>query len=116
MPSGGKRVGAGRPAKAVRIVRKIMSEEILASVDERALWGRLLSSEDDRIRLDTLKYLTDRRDGKAPQSVAVTGHQGSPLLPVAYVNAINTALGYNPDAIPKAEPHKVIEPNEFLPE
>lgn len=48
-----------------------MAEEILGSVDEMALWGALLSSRDERIRLDSLKFLTDRRDGKAPQSVAV---------------------------------------------
>ena len=45
-----------------------MAEEILSSVDEVGLWGELLSCVDPRIRLDCLKYLTDRRDGKAPQT------------------------------------------------
>jgi hypothetical protein len=33
------------------------------------LWKELLYSQNEKIRLETLKYLTDRRDGKAPQSV-----------------------------------------------
>jgi hypothetical protein len=69
MGRGGSRSGAGRKPKALVPLRKAMAEEILSSVDEIVLWGELLSCDDPRIRLDTLKYLTDRRDGKAPQTV-----------------------------------------------
>lgn len=78
MPSGGKRAGAGRPTNPVRIVRKVMAEEILGCVDEKALWGGLLSSEDERIRLDTLKYLTDRRDGKPRQTIEASAVVDAP--------------------------------------
>lgn len=36
---------------------------------EKCLWFGLLTSTDERVRLDTLKYLTDRRDGKAVHTV-----------------------------------------------
>jgi hypothetical protein len=54
-------------------LRKAMAAEILGTVDEVGLWGQLLSCDDPRIRLDCLKYLTDRRDGKAPLSVPSEG-------------------------------------------
>jgi hypothetical protein len=44
-------------------------EAILATVNEERIWQRLLRSRNDRIVLDTLKYLTDRRDGKPVQAV-----------------------------------------------
>jgi predicted DNA-binding ribbon-helix-helix protein len=49
-------------------LRKAIAAEILGTVDETGIWGELLSCDDPRIRLDCLKYLTDRRDGKIPQS------------------------------------------------
>ena len=67
MPSGGARLGAGRKSKPMITVRKIMAEEIPSAVDEVELWKQLVASDDLRIRLDSLKYLTDRRDGKASQ-------------------------------------------------
>lgn len=77
---GGSRPGAGRKPKAKVLVRKILAEDILASVDEKSLWKSLLRDEDSRIKLDALRYLTDRRDGKAAQSVAVSGVDGEPLF------------------------------------
>ena len=76
MPSGGARAGAGRKSKPLTAVRKVMAEEILGAVDEVELWKQLVASDDLRIRLDSLKYLTDRRDGKAPQAVDMN-HSGS---------------------------------------
>jgi hypothetical protein len=69
MSRGGLRLGDGRKPKPMLVVRKARAEEILAGVNEIGLWSGLLLSDDPRIRLDTLKYLTDRRDGKAPQAV-----------------------------------------------
>lgn len=73
MGRGGVRPGAGRKPKPLVPLRKAMAEEILSSVDEVGLWAQLLNSDDPRIRLDCLKYLTDRRDGKAPQTVPSEG-------------------------------------------
>ena len=68
MNRGGARLGAGRKPKPMLVLRKAQAEQILGTVDEFELWRELLSCDDYRIRLDTLKYLTDRRDGKAPQT------------------------------------------------
>ncbi len=38
---------------------------ILASVDEGGLWRKHLTDADANISMGALKYLTDRRDGKA---------------------------------------------------
>ena len=57
--------------KAQVLVRKVLATDILSAVDEVALWQGLLWSENQKIRLEALKYLTDRRDGKAPQSVTL---------------------------------------------
>ena len=51
------------------MLRKARAGEILGAVNETGLWIELLRSDDHRIRLDALKYLTDRRDCKAPQAV-----------------------------------------------
>lgn len=91
MPHGGKRDNAGRPkTKLSRSgkLNKATAEEILAEHDEKALWSELLEATvvvavavvdgesgqkeeivvpDRKIRLEALKYLTDRRDGKAIQ-------------------------------------------------
>ena len=32
-------------------------------------WDELLNSSDQRVRFDALRYLTDRRDGRAVQTV-----------------------------------------------
>lgn len=81
----------GRPQKKLKVVKKVMAEQVLASIDELKLWQELLSAErtvvtktgsfdvpDWSTRLDALKYLTDRRDGKAPQ--AITGPDGGPQV------------------------------------
>jgi hypothetical protein len=46
-----------------------MAAEILSAVDEVEVWKGLIACGDYRTRLDAMKYLTDRRDGKAPQAV-----------------------------------------------
>ncbi|MBZ5562611.1 MAG: hypothetical protein LAP13_09325 [Acidobacteriia bacterium] len=53
------------------------AEGILAAVKEGDIWQRLLRSRNDRIVLDTMKYLTDRRDGKAVQAITADVDVGS---------------------------------------
>ncbi len=69
MPRGGARPGAGRKPKATVILRRTMAAQILCAVDEIEVWKLLIEQADYRTRLDAMKYLTDRRDGKAPQAV-----------------------------------------------
>ena len=66
---GGARPGAGRKPKATVVLRRTMAAEILSAVDEVEVWKGLIEKADYRTRLEALKYLTDRRDGKAPQAV-----------------------------------------------
>jgi hypothetical protein len=86
--SGGKRAGAGRKPlpRADRVVGMHVAAELIAKLNvkksskrpdsvEVAGWRDLWEAQDLRIRLDTRKYLYDKRDGKATQPVnhGVTG-------------------------------------------
>jgi hypothetical protein len=79
MNHGGKRPGAGRKAGARALVTRSRSENVLATVNEEDIWQRLLRNRNARIVLDTLKYLTDRRDGKAVRAFEVSGPDGGPM-------------------------------------
>lgn len=72
---GGKRPGAGRkPNYLKRLgIKAITAAEILAHFSEIDLWRGLLNHKSAAIRLQTLQYLTDRRDGKPKQAVAISG-------------------------------------------
>jgi hypothetical protein len=74
-PRGGKRPGAGRkPNYLKRLgIKAITAAEILAHVNELEMWQGLLHHSKPQIRLQTLQYLTDRRDGKPKQAVEVAG-------------------------------------------
>jgi hypothetical protein len=75
---GGRRRGAGRRPRdvdkwiAARGLRPATAAEILERADERAIWYRLLHSDDDAIVLRAVTYLTDRRDGRSAQQINVT--------------------------------------------
>jgi hypothetical protein len=79
MTHGGKRAGAGRKPGARALVMQAKADGILATVNEEKIWQRLLRSRNDRIVLDSLKYLTDRRDGKAVQAMELSGLEGGPM-------------------------------------
>ena len=70
MNHGGQRIGAGRKPGARAMVTRGKAEGILGTVKEEQIWRRLLRSRNDRIVLDTMKYLTDRRDGKPVQALS----------------------------------------------
>jgi hypothetical protein len=75
---GGRRRGAGRRPRdldrwiAARGLKPATAAEILERADERAIWYRLLHSEDEAIVLRTITYLTDRREGRPAQQINVT--------------------------------------------
>jgi hypothetical protein len=76
MPKGGKRPGAGRPKGSlnkVKLVATDIAAQALASIDQAKAWKELIQSKDERIRLEALKYLSDRAYGKASQSVNLQG-------------------------------------------
>jgi hypothetical protein len=72
---GGRRSGAGRkPNYLKRLgIKALTAAEILAHHNEPDLWAGLLNHKSPDIRLRTLQYLVDRRDGKAKQAVQVSG-------------------------------------------
>lgn len=69
---GGKREGAGRKSKAVKLVEAGFVAAYWSLLEQEKFWKSMLKSEDERIKLDAGKYLTDRLYGKAPQSVDMT--------------------------------------------
>jgi hypothetical protein len=79
---GGPRPGAGRPKSPVKyapLATKCVATKVLAQSDEETLWEQLLHAKDLRIRLEAIKYLTDRRDGKPKQAIEASGPDGGPL-------------------------------------
>lgn len=79
---GGRREGAGRkPHKMKGLLKQLPPDSaalILADMDANKKWRDLADSKDERIVLETLKYLTDRAYGKAKQVIA--GDPESPLM------------------------------------
>src|SRR6516165_1244518 len=73
---GGKRPGAGRKPSTIKgIARKLPGETaelLLFEIKAQSKWVALANSKDERIALETLKYLTDRAYGKARQSIEAT--------------------------------------------
>lgn len=109
MAHGGARKGAGRKRSPIRDLQRarktlkaVSATLILAQIDELAAWKELLSATrtlvvgegepldvpDYKTRLEALKYLTDRRDGKAPQAIQVSGGEdGSSPVKVMLIGA-----------------------------
>ena len=72
---GGRRPGAGRKVKRIQSLVKrcdrATAAMILAVVDEQSKWQQFIESKDERIALDAMKFLTQMRDGRPKQQVAV---------------------------------------------
>jgi hypothetical protein len=77
MPRGGKRANAGRPkTEKVPFCKKSIATEVLGTLGkdykgrtlptEKDLWLQRLFSRDEAIAERTLRYLTDKRDGRIP--------------------------------------------------
>lgn len=77
--NGGKRLGAGRKTNAAKALAAGFVAEYFDSSEQEKLWKSMLRSDDEKIRLDAGKYLTDRLYGKAPQAVEMN-HSGKITL------------------------------------
>ena len=70
---GGRRPGAGRKVKRIKSLArrcdKVTAAMILAVVDEQSRWLQFIESEDERVALDAMKFLTQMRDGRPKQPV-----------------------------------------------
>jgi hypothetical protein len=88
MANGGRRPGAGRPKGSlnkVKLVATDIAAQALASVDQVKVWRDLMESKDERIKLEALKYLSDRTYGKAPQSLRLQGDAEDPFRVIVEV-------------------------------
>lgn len=76
-PKGGRRPGAGRKPSTVKgVLKKLPCHSaalILAEINAHDKWLKLLESKDEKIVLETLKYLNDQAYGKAKQAVEHSG-------------------------------------------
>jgi hypothetical protein len=72
---GGRRKGAGRKPNYLKKMgaSPLTAAHLLAHVDELKLWEHLLHDKSSDVRMRALSYLTDRRDGRAKQSMDVSG-------------------------------------------
>jgi hypothetical protein len=65
---GGRRPGAGRKVKRIKTLVKrcdrVTAAMVLAAVDEQSKWRQFINSNDERIALDAIKFLTQMRDGR----------------------------------------------------
>ncbi len=80
---GGKRLGAGRKPSTIKgIARRLPKESaelLLVEINAQSKWISLADSTDERIVLETLKYLTDRAYGKTRQAIEASAEQGTEL-------------------------------------
>ena len=78
--SGEKKKPIRKPTQRRRkALDRVTAAEILATQDECKLWDRMLNCDDDRLALDALKYLTDRRDGKSYQAANPSSEDEAPI-------------------------------------
>jgi hypothetical protein len=67
-----------KPIWAKNLTRN-MAAVVLKENSAKELWAKLLNSSDERIRLETLRYLTDRLEGK-PFTAINPAAEGQPML------------------------------------
>jgi hypothetical protein len=80
--TGGFRRGAGRKSNASKLLEAGFVASWFTAEFQEIKWKSFIESEDERIALDAMKYLTDRLYGKAPHSVALN-HSGEVDLGLA---------------------------------
>lgn len=69
MALGGKRPGAGRKSNASKLLQAGFVATWFTAEFQEIKWKSLVESDDERISLEAIKYLTDRLYGKAAQAI-----------------------------------------------
>ncbi len=77
-PHSGRKLGGRNKPRLTLQERKDVASEVLDSVDQIAVWRRLVHHKQARISLMAMQYLTDRCHGKPIQQI-----QGSAINPLA---------------------------------
>ncbi len=72
---GGIRKNAGRKSNASKLIEAGFVASWFTAEFQEIKWKSLVNSEDERISLDAIRYLSDRLYGKAPQSLDLN-HNG----------------------------------------
>ena len=84
---GGKRPGAGRKPSTLKGIAKKLpresAEHLLSEINANAKWVALANSDDERIQLEVLKYLSDRAYGKPRQDNTLA------VAPIQHVRTLN---------------------------
>jgi hypothetical protein len=104
---GGKRVGAGRPKRALTQAKAIFASNLLTKDVEEGVWRELFSSKDQGIKLESIKYLTDRRDGRPKLADSDNGQTRILVLRTNEVRPTRAAAPTQPEwisAIPVLSP------------
>ena len=92
-PRGGAREGAGRPAGVTNAKTEERRRETAAAIEDAAnpdgrsaeyliakqLWKEATTCEEAAVRLDALKHLDNRLQGRPREALEVTGLNGGPI-------------------------------------
>lgn len=93
--SGGPRKGAGRKPKAEKLLIAGFSAPWFTPEFQKTKWQELVASDDDRIAIDAMKYLTDRIHGRAKQQMEVSGPEGGPIPTRLEIEFVSTSANAN---------------------
>jgi hypothetical protein len=84
--TGGIRPGAGRPKGSKAMLSKNMAAEILSRCNADKILEGLLKSDNQKIQLETAKFLFDHVWGKASQPLS--NPDGTPILQGITINFV----------------------------
>ena len=74
-----RRPGGGRKSNAQKLLDAGFVASWFTSEFQQQRWNKLAASEDERISLDAMKYLTDRLYGKPRLQLDMDHQQNSPI-------------------------------------
>jgi len=93
---GGKRPGAGRPKTKIVETKRNWASAILPDEEEREHWRDLL--DNPKTKAEAVRFLSEHKHGKAPQSLTVVGDGDKPLrLTIEHIGRRDTR---SPDQTP----------------
>lgn len=89
MGHGGRRPGAGAKPRTVTREKIDFYHSLLTQTERYDLWRKHLFSDDPRVALNALVYVTDRELGKAAQSLKHSGPEGDDPVRVILIGKVN---------------------------
>ena len=87
---GGKRPGSGRKSNAEKLLQAGFVAPWFTVDFQETKWKSFVASDDEKIALDAMKYLTDRIHGKAKQAIEQSGPDGGPIEASLTVTFVKT--------------------------